>query len=328
MASNLINITNNDYKKINLLFEQTLKGKLGRLYYRLAYSLQHPHKKLFLSLIPSKLIPSHSKVKTSNLIYELDALWLIGNFKKPASVLTNYYYNLKYKTYYDLKKAHYQKFIISLMEIQAIIIKDQYCAREFLKSKSVVLDCGSNIGIFSLWAHRLQPSTQIYSFEPTLNTFEILKKNIKTNKIQKFIHPFNLALGNKIKNASMLISENNLLGGNTISNSNFANNNLLKYEEKQPIHMTTIDNFVKVKCLKKVDFIKIDTEGYEKQIITGAKKTIKKFHPVIACSAYHLPKDKKEIPKLVLKIEPKYKYRLEKRYEEVFIFGVKYNIFS
>ena len=168
--------------------------------------------------------------------------------------------------------------------------------------------------------HQLSPKSQIYSFEPTKSTFEILKKNIKENNLEKFIHSFNLALGDKNQSTSILISQDSIGSNNTILNSDFTHYSPLKYEAKQSIRMTTIYDFVKDNKLERVDFIKIDTEGYEKPIIKGARETIKKFHPVIACSAYHLPKDKEEIPKLILEIEPNYKYCLEKRSEEDFIF--------
>ena len=84
------------------------------------------------------------------------------------------------------------------------------------------------------------------------------------------------------------------------------------------VPMTTIDKFVLDNNLKKVDFIKMDTEGYEKQVILGAKETIKRFKPVLALSAYHLGGDKKDIPDLVRSIEPKYNCKLSHEYEEIF----------
>lgn len=90
----------------------------------------------------------------------------------------------------------------------------------------------------------------------------------------------------------------------------------------EDISMISIDCFVNDNNIKKVDFIKIDTEGYERQIIKGAKNTIKNFLPVIACSAYHLKDDKTEISALVKSINPNYKYRIEKRAEETLIFWI------
>ena len=323
MSLSSITSSNDFLKNINPFLDQSLKGSLYRLYRRLFYILEHPSKINFLvCLVPSKLTPPYLKTKILYFKYELDALWLLKLLGKADSNL-NYYAYLNYKIYYTLKNVEYKNFIVSFAEIQEIILKDQYCAQEFLKPESIVLDCGANIGMFSLWAHHLSPKSQIYSFEPTKSTFEILEKNIKENSLETFIHSFNLALGDKNQSTSILISQDNLGSVNTIFNSDFASHSPFKYEGKQPVSMTTIDDFVKENKLERVDFIKMDTEGYEKPIIKGARETIKKFHPVIACSAYHLPKDKEEIPKLVLEIESNYQYRLEKRLEEDFIFWYK-----
>jgi hypothetical protein len=71
----------------------------------------------------------------------------------------------------------------------------------------------------------------------------------------------------------------------------------------------TIDNFVKEEKIDRVDFIKIDTEGFEKERIKGAEKTIKEFKPRLAIAAYHFPDDKKAIPELVLSIRDDYNYK-------------------
>jgi len=257
----------------------------------------------------------------NDLGLEVVSRYLFGSYPyEPVNLLG-------YKTYYSLqreitKKEKYLFLFVLIALIKEIIIADQYCAKEFIKDNSVIIDAGANIGIFSLRAHYLSPKSQIYAFEPTKSTFEILKQNIKENSLETFVHSFNLALGDKNQSTSILILQDNLRGSNTILNSDFTHYTPLKYETKQPVRMTTIDDFAKENKLERVDFIKMDTEGYEKHILKGARETIKKFHPVISCSAYHLPEDKKEIPKLVLEIEPNYQYRLEKRLEEDLIFWV------
>ncbi|MCX7998577.1 MAG: FkbM family methyltransferase, partial [Leptospiraceae bacterium] len=72
--------------------------------------------------------------------------------------------------------------------------------------------------------------------------------------------------------------------------------------------------------IKQVDFIKIDTEGAEKEIIKGAKETIRKFKPRMAIAAYHLPDDKEKIPELVLSIRDDYKFKLVNKGEEDLFF--------
>ena len=62
--------------------------------------------------------------------------------------------------------------------------------------------------------------------------------------------------------------------------------------------------------------IRTDAEGAEREIIKGAKETIKNFKPRMAIAAYHLPDDKKVIPELILSIRDDYKYKLVNKGEE------------
>jgi hypothetical protein len=128
-------------------------------------------------------------------------------------------------------------------------------------------------------------------------------------------------LGEKNESTKFMAgNEVSIWGGDAVATSEFLKNRGDQFEESYNVDIITIDSFVKDAGLDRVDFIKIDTEGFEKEIIRGASETIKKFFPIIACSAYHLKNDKVDIPKLVLSINPNYKYRLETRGEEDFIF--------
>ena len=78
----------------------------------------------------------------------------------------------------------------------------------------------------------------------------------------------------------------------------------------------SIDNFVKKKNIKKIDFIKIDVEGHEYNVLQGAIKTINKFRPIIIFEF-------NEITKALSKYSYKdYAYLIKKiNYR---IFGLKY----
>lgn len=117
--------------------------------------------------------------------------------------------------------------------------------------------------------------------------------------------------------------EISIYGGDAIANSEFLKNRDDQFEESYDVNITTIDYFIEASHFERVDFIKMDPKGFEKEAIRGASETIKKFSPTIACSAYHLKNGKVDIPKLALSINPNYKYRLETRGEEDFIFYVR-----
>ncbi len=59
-----------------------------------------------------------------------------------------------------------------------------------------------------------------------------------------------------------------------------------------------------------VTFIKMDIEGAEYQAILGAKNIINKYKPKLAICVYHKPEDIWELPWLIHKINPEYKFYL------------------
>ncbi|MCK5615936.1 FkbM family methyltransferase, partial [Candidatus Pacearchaeota archaeon] len=67
----------------------------------------------------------------------------------------------------------------------------------------------------------------------------------------------------------------------------------------EDIHLVTIDAFVKEYNIDRVDLIKMDIEGSEKEALKGARDTICKHNPVLVICTYHLPGDKKSVPELV-----------------------------
>lgn len=72
------------------------------------------------------------------------------------------------------------------------------------------------------------------------------------------------------------------------------------------ISVDTIDNM----CDRKPTFIKMDIEGAEYNALLGAKKTISINKPKLAISVYHKPEDIVTLPKLLLEMNPDYKFWL------------------
>lgn len=268
-------------------------------------------------------------------------LFIVLKFLKLKNrALTNYYAKTVLNYFFDTKKddlvllfgrpfyykpdgemkphEEFASFMSLIILISEVVIRDQYCIKEFIKDDFTVIDAGSQIGEFSLYANNLSPNSNIYSFEPSRYVFEILRKN--TENVEK-IKIFNCALGEENKKIKLLVGNKNpMYGGDAIENSGMAKNKINKFLNSEEVQMITIDSFVEEHKIEKVDFIKMDTEGYERNIIMGAAETIRRFSPVIVCSAYHLKDDKIKIPELIKSINPEYKYRVEKRGEEDLVF--------
>ena len=77
-------------------------------------------------------------------------------------------------------------------------------------------------------------------------------------------------------------------------------------ENIESVETITIDDFVRENNLSRVDFIKSDIEGFERNLLKGAKETLKNFAPKLALCTYHLPDDPEVMAKLIKEANPKY----------------------
>jgi FkbM family methyltransferase len=76
------------------------------------------------------------------------------------------------------------------------------------------------------------------------------------------------------------------------------------------ISITSIDEFVESHQIEKMDFIKMDIEGWELRALKGARSTIDKFGPKLAICLYHKFSDFVEIPQWLSANFPDYEFRL------------------
>ncbi len=203
-----------------------------------------------------------------------------------------------------------------ISELLFILHNDQYHAKDFLKSSSVVIDAGANFGVFSCLAATIARKGRIYSFEPVGITYDFLLKN--TNKYPNVV-PYQMGLGDEDSMQKIHFNPGKL-HLSILDYSGYYDDNYKEYGKTEEVEIIKIDSFIAKNNITKFDFLKIDTEGYEKEILLGAKKSIKKFKPIIAVSAYHQFGDKEKIVEIIQSIDPNYRYELSSRGEEDLIF--------
>jgi FkbM family methyltransferase len=152
-----------------------------------------------------------------------------------------------------------------------------------------VFDIGAYKGDSAFFfADSVGPAGKVFAFEPTSQNFRVLVDNISLNNLSGIICPVNKGLSDK----SGTMKAFTLEGGVPLSfiSQDCGNEN---------VQITTIDEFVEEQNLKKVDFIKMDVEGFESKVIAGGQKTIRKFTPKLAIPLYHQTSDLTELPLMV-----------------------------
>ncbi len=81
------------------------------------------------------------------------------------------------------------------------------------------------------------------------------------------------------------------------------------------VAVTTIDAYARENNMPRVDFIKMDCEGAELDILKGAKTSIARFKPILALSAYHKLDDFWTLMNFVKSIRPDYEFAMRQSYE-------------
>jgi FkbM family methyltransferase len=131
---------------------------------------------------------------------------------------------------------------------------------------SVVLDIGSNIGNHAIYWAVERRAQKVYAFEPMPRTFEILKRNIEINDLQHQIVILNVALSDDQENVSMIRYPLNNIGAAAVRKSPEGN-----------IVAMTLDSFDVPE--ERVDFVKIDVENFERQVVNGGMMFLRKWKP-------------------------------------------------
>lgn len=143
---------------------------------------------------------------------------------------------------------------------------------------TVIFDVGANIGQSALRFLDAFQGAQVICFEPVPSTFHQLKRNLHGTGAR--CH--NLALGELPETTTMYLKPDPLSCKNSLIP--FRN-----FSHTAQIEVTTIDAFTAEKRIPHIDFLKIDTEGYDLEVLRGAERLLasKRIPFVLAEIGFH-----------------------------------------
>jgi FkbM family methyltransferase len=206
------------------------------------------------------------KFKEKVLIFKiLNLLYFKSIFSKKEKEVSQEIFGFKVTAY------NYNTIIFLFKEI--FITNDYFFQSDNQTPK--IIDCGANIGMSILYFKFLYPNCSIVAFEPNPRAFDLLKKNIKQNKLEK-IELYNLALSDKTEEIDFYTgNDNEILLASTLKERGGQNNIKIQTHKLSAYLNDT------------VDLIKIDIEGSENQVlvdlvssgkINDSKKYIIEYH--------------------------------------------------
>lgn len=142
-----------------------------------------------------------------------------------------------------------------------------------LPSDAVVFDIGANIGLTSTLA--AQRAQSVYAFEPNPATFAYLNQTVEANGLSDVVTPVNLALGEREGDLFFFSDRNSSSASHLITDATLAR------ASTTTVPVTTVDAFVETHGVKRLDFIKIDIEGFEIDALRGASATLARLQPTV-----------------------------------------------
>jgi len=169
-----------------------------------------------------------------------------------------------------------------------------------IKDNDVIIDVGAHIGLFALFSSQFCKNGRIYCFEPVKENFDLLKSNLELNDIENVIVA-NMAVSSSTGTVTIYLNEDE------------AGHSMHVPSQKQiQVESFSLQDIFDSYKLEKCDFLKIDCEGEEYEIINSLPTSyfdkIKKM-----CIEYHFVDTKPHLLENMIKKLKMLSYTIDTR---------------
>jgi len=158
---------------------------------------------------------------------------------------------------------------------------------KLVKDGDIVLDVGANVGIHTVAFSIAAGTGYVYAFEPVVEMARRLSENCALNRVENVtILPCALGASNEDLNMSVNVDGVALEGTSSLVQSVHVVENPEFYQNRS-VKVRTLDSLLgELGIDDRIDFIKMDVEGFETYILEGATKTLKKNKPIMIIEAH------------------------------------------
>lgn len=159
---------------------------------------------------------------------------------------------------------------------------------------AVVYDVGANVGYYSLLAAILAGKAgHVYAFEPLPRNVDFLRRHVILNKLEDNITVFEVAVSDRTGEAAFDL-------GASASMGHLADTGEIKVKQVR------LDDMWAAGEVKPPDFMKIDVEGAEFEVLNGARKLLKTHQPILFLDTHN-----REAHKLTVELLAELDYELQ-----------------
>jgi FkbM family methyltransferase len=154
------------------------------------------------------------------------------------------------------------------------------CVAQYLPSNPIILEAGAHNGADTLQMAAFWPEAQIHAFEPVPDAYNALLT--RATKYPERIHCYPLGLGPRKGTMVMHISGDGSAGSCQSSSllppsqSHTAEYSFVSFGKRMSIEVTSIDEWAQKQGIDRVDFMRLDMQGYEIEALKGAECTLKR----------------------------------------------------
>jgi FkbM family methyltransferase len=175
--------------------------------------------------------------------------------------------------------------------IHAVVLNREYGPEGFeIGSHDTVVDIGAHIGTFTITSARSASEGIVYAIEPAEANYELLLRNIELNRLKNVV-PTKMAVAKDTGKREIFAQEDATTGHSFYYRSN---------RNPVVVDTTSLVDFIDRMSIEKIDFLKMDCEGAEYEILMNCPERVFSMIQRIGME-YHFCEDKRD-PQILVDI--------------------------
>ena len=194
------------------------------------------------------------------------------------------------------------------VDVVSVYLLGQYSyaheeTRVAVEPGDVVLDIGGCWGDTALYfASLVGPTGKVYTFEFDPESLRVLRENLALNpELAARVEVVERALWDRSGESLGFVGAGRMT--HVVEDGSA--------QAEHEVATITLDDFTEQARLERIDFVKMDVEGAEPRVLSGARESLRRFQPKLAIAAYHGDDDLVRLPAMIESVGAGYRYYLD-----------------